>query len=223
MRQTGGCQFMDDAQYVFNQTSSERKRIGRGAVARKNGSKSKKCGLPSDYLSAAEKRKLNGECVTYELSRPMSWQDFKGMPHDIQSEYIRKLAGMGAGRNDIADMFRITPDQYSQYMVRKHKGEKFLDTKVKNNDAFVEWFIGDDPKPAEEPAAEIKEEPAPAEPVAEAKTAPARAFLNSGSISYSGNAKDVFESILQLMDENSDYDITVSFSLSAFQNAVQNS
>jgi len=217
---------MDDAQYVFNQTSSERKRIGRGAVARKNGSKSKKCGLPSDYLSAAEKKKLNGECVTYELSRPMSWQDFKGMPHDIQSEYIRKLAGMGAGRNDIADMFRITPDQYSQYMVRTHKGEKFLDSnsRSRNNDAFVAWFIGDDPKPAEEPATEVKVEPtpAPAEPVAEAKKAPARAFLNSGSISYSGNAKDVFESILLLLDENSIYNITVNFSLAALEKAIQN-
>lgn len=218
---------MDDARFVFNQTSSERKRIGRGAVARKNGSKSKKCGLPSDHLSASEKKKLNGECKTYDLSRPMSWADFKGMPRDLRSEYIRKLAGMGAGRNDLADMFHVSPNTYSQFMVKNHKGEKFLSTKSedrRDNDAFIAWFIGEN-KPNseagnvmdEKPAGEQKPEDGP-----ETKEAPYFAGLHSGTLSFSGNARTVFETILPLLDENSIYNITVNFSLSALEKAIQN-
>ena len=48
----------------------QKKRIARGAYHRKNGSKSKRCTLPSDYLTAAEKRKLNGEVMDYfQVSR----------------------------------------------------------------------------------------------------------------------------------------------------------
>ena len=139
---------MDDAEFMFKQTSAERKRTGRGAMAKKNGSKSKKCGLPSDHLSEAEKKKLNGSVEVYNLGKPMTWEQFRKMSHDLQSEYIRKLAGMGAGRNDIADMFRVKPFTYSNYMTEHHRGEKFISTsKNRNNDEFVAWFLGEEYEP----------------------------------------------------------------------------
>lgn len=217
---------MDEARYVFNQTSSERKRIGRGAIARKNGSKSKKCGLPSDHLSAAERKKLNGECKTYDLSRPMSWPEFKGMPHDLRSEYIHKLAGMGAGRNDLADMFHVSPNTYSQFMVKNHKGEKLLSTKStdkRDNDEFIAWFIGEEQPKAENSDRVEEHIPEPEQEISQEKMdAVPSAGLNSGTLSFSGNAKTVFDKILPLLDEKSIYNITVSFSLSALVCAVQN-
>ena len=50
---------MTDAEYVFQQDVKERKKMKTGAMHRKCGSKSKKCTLPSDYLTPSQKKKLN--------------------------------------------------------------------------------------------------------------------------------------------------------------------
>ena len=75
----------------FDYDVMQKKRIARNAKYQKNGSKSKKCTLPSDYLTAKERKALNGEVKTYCLSKPMKWDEFKAMPLNIQEEYILKL------------------------------------------------------------------------------------------------------------------------------------
>jgi len=211
---------LDDAEYIFKQTNSERKRTGRGAIAKKNGSKSKKCSLPSDYLTPSEIKKLNGECVTYDLSKPMGWAEFKSMSHDLRAEYIQKLIKMGAGRSDIADMFRITPDQYSQFMVKKHRGEKFMSNspKRRNNDEFVAWFLGEKYTPEEQKPAEEQVSQEKPEKKKESKPEKKRvefADLCEGTFAYVGHARAIFEQILTLMSETDVYNISVTFQKSA--------
>ena len=75
----------------FDYDAMQKKRIARGASHMKRGSKSKKCTLPSDYLTAAQKRRLNGPVSTYKLDEPMSWESFKAMPEDLQKQYILNL------------------------------------------------------------------------------------------------------------------------------------
>ena len=75
----------------FDYDAMQKKRIARGAAHMKRGSKSKKCTLPSDYLTAAQKRRLNGPVSTYKLDEPMSWESFKAMPEDLQKKYILNL------------------------------------------------------------------------------------------------------------------------------------
>ena len=75
----------------FDYDAMQKKRIARGASYMKRGSKSKKCTLPSDYLTAAQKRRLNGPVSTYKLDEPMSWESFKAMPEDLQKQYILNL------------------------------------------------------------------------------------------------------------------------------------
>ena len=72
----------------FDYDAMQKKRIARGASHMKCGSKSKKCTLPSDYLTAAQKRRLNGPVSTYKLDEPMNWESFKAMPEDLQKKYI---------------------------------------------------------------------------------------------------------------------------------------
>lgn len=66
----------------------QKKRIANNARRMKRGSKSKKCALPSDRMTPAEWKRRNGEVNTYTLNRPMSWDDFKNMPLDLQQSYI---------------------------------------------------------------------------------------------------------------------------------------
>ena len=75
----------------FDYDAMQKKRIARGASHMKRGSKSKKCTLPSDYLTAAQKRRLNGPMSTYKLDEPMNWESFKAMPEDLQKKYILNL------------------------------------------------------------------------------------------------------------------------------------
>ena len=82
---------MKDEEFIFRQEVREKKRIGAGAFHKKNGSKSKKCTLPSDRLTRKEKEKLNGECKSWNLKAFYSWDEFKRMPSDIQLEYVNSL------------------------------------------------------------------------------------------------------------------------------------
>ena len=73
----------------FDYDVMQKKRIARGAAHIKR--KRKGCSLPSDNLTAAQKRRLNGPVSTYKLDEPMSWESFKAMPEDLQKQYILNL------------------------------------------------------------------------------------------------------------------------------------
>ena len=93
----------------FDYDAMQKKRIARGAAHMKHGSKSKKCTLPSDYLTDAQKRRLNGPVSTYKLDEPMNWESFKAMPEDLQKKYILNLQETYQANNDmLGKMFGVT-------------------------------------------------------------------------------------------------------------------
>ena len=47
--------------------------------------------LPSDYMNEKELEALNGECKTYRLGAPMTWDEFSEMPDDLKTMYIKNL------------------------------------------------------------------------------------------------------------------------------------
>lgn len=85
---------MNDITYTLAQTNKERTITARGIYGKKTGSKTKYCGLPSDHLTEAEKRKLNGPCLTYDLSIPHTYAELKLWPEDLQRQYLGKLLTM---------------------------------------------------------------------------------------------------------------------------------
>ena len=93
----------------FDYDAMQKKRIARGASHMKRGSKSKKCTLPSDYLTDAQKRRLNGPVSTYKLDERMSWESFKAMPEDLQKKYILNLQETYQANNGmLGKMFGVT-------------------------------------------------------------------------------------------------------------------
>ena len=93
----------------FDYDAMQKKRIALGASHMRRGSKSKKCTLPSDYLTAAQKRRLNGPVSTYKLDEPMNWESFKAMPEDLQKKYILNLQETYQANNDmLGKMFGVT-------------------------------------------------------------------------------------------------------------------
>lgn len=92
----------------FDYDVKQKKSIARGAYARKGGSKSKKYSLPSDLLTDAQKRKLNGPCVEVKLDEPMRWETFKSLPVSLAKEYIAHLRETyNPSQKMLAEMFGI--------------------------------------------------------------------------------------------------------------------
>lgn len=82
---------MTEERFAFVSDIRERKGMARGSYAKVNGSKSKKCTLPSDFLTEKERKKLNGECSTWNLDYFYTFESFKEMPLGIQVEYVNHI------------------------------------------------------------------------------------------------------------------------------------
>lgn len=81
---------MTDAEYLFKQTSVERKRIGRGDRNKKRrGGKTVR--FPSDNLSRKEKMALNGEVKTYKERPFYTREEFQALPDDLQVKWINSV------------------------------------------------------------------------------------------------------------------------------------
>lgn len=127
---------MTDERFVFQQDVKERSKMKTGAFHKKNGCKSKKCTLPSDRLTASQKKKLNGECMSIKMNEPYhNWKDFKRLSIDMQRNYISNLVVEHQARSkDIAEMFNISPTTFSQYCIKfspriKFNGGRVMDEK----------------------------------------------------------------------------------------------
>lgn len=110
----------------FNYDCMEKKRIASGSRHMKRGSKSKKCTLPSDLLTAAQIKKKNGKVINMDMAKPTSLRNFKTWPTDIQKEYLtRYINEFGCTIGDFAQIFGCS---YSAF--RKHLSDIEFDTSV---------------------------------------------------------------------------------------------
>lgn len=155
----------------FDYDAMQKKRIARGAAHMKRGSKSKKCTLPSDYLTAAQKRRLNGPVSTYKLDEPMNWESFKAMPEDLQKKYILNLQETYQANNDmLGKMFGVTGVSVCKMrhalgigaMGQSKMTHDEVTVRDAKWDAFCNGVVGGKPgeveaKEAEEPHNEIEE------------------------------------------------------------------
>jgi len=81
---------------VFDEDVRERRALVSSARKRIGGSRSRRCSLPSDGLSAAQRGRLNGPVRTYALGRPMSWEQFSRNPVSILFIWEGGIAIYGA-------------------------------------------------------------------------------------------------------------------------------
>ena len=109
---------MTNERFVFQQDIRERSQMKSGAIHKKNGSKSKKCTMPSDHLTPAQKKKLNGECVNINLSKPItSFAELRKFPCHLQREYLQNLVtNYGARKIDICNMLNTNHSNLDRYL-----------------------------------------------------------------------------------------------------------
>lgn len=128
----------------FDYENMQKKRLARNSKYKKNGSKSRKCTLPSDHLTPAQKRALNGEVQTFNLSKPMTRAQFLAAPFDLQKEYIERLRErFKASDQMIGEMFgvssqAVTADR-ARLGIRAEAGVLLRATKTER-ETFREWW-----------------------------------------------------------------------------------
>lgn len=99
------------------------------------------CHLPHEDLTPAQMKRRNGPMMTYSMNQPMSWNDFKSMPHDLQQQYLDGLhARFGVGPSDIAKYLFIR-DPASLYRSTKDMGLTIAERdKNRDLDGFLAWL-----------------------------------------------------------------------------------
>lgn len=178
---------MTDESYAFVADVRDRKRTASGSRSKKNGSKSKKCSLPSDNLSPAKLRKLNGPVESVQLDVPMDYQRLKTLSPSLQFLYIDHLVKEHhARRIDLMQMLCVSPSTITKILNSLPDSVVF---KGKPKEPAPEWmeFIG---------KKEMQKSPA----------------LSAGSIKVTGTAQAAFDFLLRLIDDPScQYNFEISF------------
>lgn len=115
--------WLSDEEYIYRQDIKEKKAAGRGIYSKKNGSKSKKCNFPSDYLTKKEREAMNGEVMTYNPNAWYTWEEFKKLPMEYQIKYINSLlTRYNCSFSAIANyVFRITDVGLRGHFIRQNQ------------------------------------------------------------------------------------------------------
>lgn len=94
----------------FDHEVRDRVNVARSARCKKASVKGPRgCTLPSDYLTDAQRRKLNGPVESFRLDKPLSLEEFRRLPNDLKKEYILGLQReYRASDIMIADLFGVT-------------------------------------------------------------------------------------------------------------------
>lgn len=214
---------MTNEEYIFQQTSRERKRIGAGAYARKNGSRTRKCTLPSDNMTTGQIKKRNGEIMEYKLNQPMKWKEFKSMPEDLQKEYIKKLASEKKARSvDIAEMLGVHKNYFSKHARTLFQGETpFTGTHQVNQSQewrdFIEGNITTSEKRENEEVNSLEETNKEAETANERVKQQKNVEttegmkIKKGYICYEGHPQEVFSKLILGLNPEQKYGFEIIF------------
>lgn len=145
----------------FDYDCLQKKRIARNAHNHVNARRGK-CKLPHEYLSAKERKALNGEVKTYNLKGPMPYTTFASMPQDLQDQYVTFLrTEMQATNAMIGEMWGYKASWVSRLLQchSNHPATGHHICKAARDDRDAKWkeFLGKTDEPVEGPKKPIEE------------------------------------------------------------------
>lgn len=133
---------MTDEKYTLISDIKEKKAAARGAFARKGGSRSKRCSLPSDNLTPAQLKRRNSPVSTVKLNQPITYAELQTLTPSLRFLYLDNLIHhYKARRIDIVAMLGIAQNTWAK-LLPTLPGELIFEGKPKH--PAPEWleFIG---------------------------------------------------------------------------------
>ena len=196
---------MTDEKYLFVTDSIAKKRIGNSYRNRKtHAGRGGKVRLPHDNLTKKELEAMNGECKSYRLNEPMTWAEFKKIPDDLKTDYIKLIRNRyGVSDKFVAEnMLGVTQPTFGEEVRRlglgtgRGSGNKLVNA---DKEGFLAWVNGvevpgDDEGEAYEKVKVEREQP---EPIRE--FVPARVIPVSGDMTFTGAAEDVLAAVADIL------------------------
>ena len=71
--------------------------------------------MSTDYMTRRQWEKRCGEVMTYQLGKPMLWDEFCSLPKNIQKEYLLgMIEKYHTTASDLAKMFHISPSKVTK-------------------------------------------------------------------------------------------------------------
>lgn len=212
---------MNDVEFILKEDIKEKKQAGRGYYHKKNGSKSKKCRLPSDSLSKKEIEKMNGECKVYNFNKPMSYSNFCAMPVDLQIKYLEMLRDkFGASQVDIAKMMNVAPSTLASHRYKFLNNKPVFPSNGRSKfdkDAWNRFINGEEAENAveAEPDEEVVGDTCRVDNSTEITYLPPnlipKADIVNGSMNLKGKAEDIFRKMTDILGCENEYEIYICF------------
>lgn len=177
----------------------DRKSLARASRYKKNGSKSKKCMLPSDRLTDAQIRQRNGGLTVYQIGKPITWDTFKAYPLEMQKEYLKHFAKEhNCNVEMLANMMGCKKETLQAHTTRKGlSGIVARKPSVEAQMAFYRW-VESQKNPAEPeeiaPEKSMAEEPKKVEMPARTKST-----IRCGSCKLEGSANEILLELQQML------------------------
>lgn len=191
---------MTDEKFVFIEDLRDRKSVSRGSLHKKRGSKSKKCTLPSDFLTPAQKRKMNGEVNMYKIGQPISWQEFKSYPQEMRQKWVDTFYDQfGCATGGMSLVFGLKPASISYWFDKNgvtSPGKSPIDSEKKEK--ILAWMNGEQAAPVAQAAPVVKA----AAPVVKTETMPYFVnVLKSGTLSLEGDTNEICQTLFGIFRE----------------------
>lgn len=133
---------MTDEKYTLISDIKSKKAAARGAFARKRGSRSKRCSLPSDNLTPAQLKRRNSQVSTVKLNQPITYAELQTLTPSLKFLYLDNLIHhYKARRIDIVTMLGIAQNTWVR-LLPTLPGKLIFEGKPKH--PAPEWleFIG---------------------------------------------------------------------------------
>lgn len=213
---------MNDIEFILKEDIKEKKKAGSGYRYKKNGSKSKKCTLPSDHLSKKEIEKMNGECKVYNLNKPMSYSNFCAMPVDLQIKYLEMLRDkFGANQTEISKMMGVAPSTLASHRYKFLNNKPVFPSSNRpklDKEAWNKFINGEEAENAvePEPVEEVVGDACSVDDSADTTFPPynkivSKADIVNGSMNLKGKAEDIFRKMTDILGCENEYEIYVCF------------
>lgn len=109
---------MTDEEYVFRSDIKEKSKTARSA-RNAYSSRRRGCHLSTDHITRKEWERMNGPIHSIKLDAPITWEEFKSKPEDLQKQYLDNVfAKYKIGPTALAKMFGISGQYCGTYLVK---------------------------------------------------------------------------------------------------------
>ena len=209
----------------FEEDIRDRKRLAQNARHKKGNRRG--CTLPHEYLTKKELNKMNGELISLDMKKPITWKQFKSLPANLQTEYLqRQMDWFGVGLSTISSGLFGVGDSILPHYVRNHGLNLTIRTGGRATKAAMKSFFSwvesakqmDDAATDPEPEPEATIAPVKSEPEEEitplrehdyhpilhtpdpSESKPGKAYPTTDlSITLKGNLADVLVSLVDML------------------------